>query len=385
MGSFPVAYDNFINHGFISDLGATINANYFENGGTFANNSLGSFNLQSLTTVLTNGSLTAGGDIVITTGSLVASNLMLHAGRSLALQVTTNLTDTGPANGNVWSVGGAGLVGLNLPIKPLAGDLLGTTITVYTPPGLNKQVVNTWAGLDYGAATTAGYTNNEAIGVLILDAQGAGSTFKFNGIPGTNNALYVDELVLLDSATNFNGSQVFALNISTNMVIYYAQAMVNGVSVAEKLNHLNGNRLLWVTNYAGHFSSTNVVFPDSTIYPFNVALAESQDIDSDGDGIPNGSDPTPFGNIGHTASFYVLGNVTITMTNKPVLAAVLTWQSITNATNYVVYYKTNFTMTNWLPLLTNTASPTSPPVTMRITDPVAGPMRSYRVRGNLKQ
>ena len=385
MVSFPVAYDNFINHGFISDLGATINANYFENGGTFANNSLGSFNLQSQNTVLANGSLTAGGDIVITTGSLVASNLMLHAGRSLALQVTTNLTDTGPANGNVWSVGGAGLVGLNLPIKPLAGDLLGTTITVYTPPGLNKQVVNTWAGLDYGAATTAGYTNNEAIGVLILDAQGAGSTFKFNGIPGTNNALYVDELVLLDSATNFNGSQVFALNISTNMVIYYAQAMVNGVSVAEKLNHLNGNRLLWVTNYAGHFSSTNVVFPDSTIYPFNVALAESQDIDSDGDGIPNGSDPTPFGNIGHTASFYVLGNVTITMTNKPVLAAVLTWQSITNATNYVVYYKTNFTMTNWLPLLTNTASPTSPPVTMRITDPVAGPMRSYRVRGNLKQ
>jgi len=92
----------------------------FENGGTFANNSLGSFILQSQNAVLTNGSLTAGGDIVITTGSLVASNLMLQAGRSLTLQVANLLTDTGPANGNVWSVGGAGLVGLNLPIKPLA-------------------------------------------------------------------------------------------------------------------------------------------------------------------------------------------------------------------------------------------------------------------------
>jgi hypothetical protein len=379
-------YDNFINHGLITDQGAQIYANYFENGGIFANNSLGSFGLQAQNALLTNGSLTAIGDVSITAGSLVASNLVLKSGRSLALQVTGNLTDTGPANGNVWSVGGMNLVGLNLPIKPSSGDLLGTTITC-TAPGPNKQVVNTWAGVDYGASTTDGYTNNEAIGVLILDALGASSTFKFNGIPGTNNALYVDELVLLDSATNFNGSQAFALNISTNMVIYYAQAIVNGFSVAEKLNHLNGNRLLWVTNYAGYFSSTNVVFTNGTTHPFNVALAESQDIDSDGDTIPNGSDPTPFGNNNPTNASFLSSpiNLTITMTNKPVLASVLTWQSITNATNYVVYYKTNFAMTNWLPLLTNTASPTSPPVTMRITDPVTGPMRTYRVRGNLKQ
>jgi hypothetical protein len=469
-------YDNFINHGLISDQGSQIYANYFENGGTFANN-IGSFNLQSQNAVLANGSLTAAGGVSITAGSLVASNLVLQSGRSLTLQVTNLLTDTGPANGNVWSVGGATFVGLNLPIKPSSGDLLGTTITC-TAPGPNKQVVNTWAGTNYGVSF-AGYTNNAAIGVLMLDAQGASSTFKFNGIPGINNALYVDKLVLLDFATNFNGSQVFALNISPNMVIYYAQAMVNGVSVAEKLNHLNSNRLLWVTNYAGYFNSTSVIYTntDGTTMTnfFNAALRNSSDIDSDGDGIPNGNDSTPFGvpplitkqpvnltttnAIGNatfsvtvsnisalplsyqwyfnsvalpnttnvvttnavltltnattiqagiysvvvinpagsaTSSNAVLTvmnssflsspiNLTITMTNKPVLASVLTWQSITNATNYVVFYKTNFTMTNWLPLLTNTASPTSPPVTMRITDPVAGPMRSYRVRGNLKQ
>jgi hypothetical protein len=505
-------YDNFINHGLISDQGSQIYANYFENGGTFANN-LNSFNLQSQNALLTNGSLTAAGDVSITAVSLVASNLVLQAGRSLALQVTDSLTDTGPANGNVWSVGGVTFVGLNLPIKPLSGDLLGTTITC-TAPGPNKQVVNTWAGLDYGASTTTGYANNEAIGVLILDALGASSTFKFNSV-GDSNALYVDKLVLLDSATNFNGSQVYALNISPNMVIYYAQAMVNGVSVAEKLNHLNGNRLLWVTNYAGHFSSINIVFTNGTTYPFNAALAQSQNIDSDGDGIPNGSDPTPFGvpplitkqpvnvttNAGGNATFSVTvsnisalplsyqwrfnsgalpnatnavltltgvttnqagiysvvvinpdGSVTssnavltvtnsspfapaktnhtitltitltninnisysyitnttttvktnrlrgkttyttnttktvVTLTNKlEQLSSVLSWQTITNATNYVVYYKTNFAMINWLPLLTNTASPTSPPVTMMISDPVASPMRSYRVRGNLKQ
>jgi len=39
-------------------------------------------------------------------------------------------------------------------------------------------------------------------------------------------------------------------------VIYYAQAVMNGVSVAEKMNHKNSNRLRWVPMYAGYFSST---------------------------------------------------------------------------------------------------------------------------------
>ena len=65
--------------------------------------------------MLTNGSITAGGDVSITTGSLMASNLMLQAGRSLTLQVTNLLTDIGVANGNIWFVGGGSLVGLNLP------------------------------------------------------------------------------------------------------------------------------------------------------------------------------------------------------------------------------------------------------------------------------
>ena len=514
-------YDNFINNGLISDLGAQIYANYFENGGTFANNSLGSFNLQAQNALLTNGSLAAGGNIVITTGSLVASNLVLQAGWSLTLQVTNLLTDTGPASGNVWSVGGMTQVGLNLPDKPSSGDLLGTIITIYTPT--NKPVVNTWAGVDYGAAATTGYTNNEAIGVLMLDALGASSVFKFNGIAGTSNALYVDELVLLDSATNFGGTQVSNIVISPNMVIYYAQAIVNGVSVAEKLNHLNNDHLRWVTNYAGYFSSTGVIYTNAngttTTNFFNAALRNSSDIDSNGDGIPNGSDSAPFGvpplitkqpvsvaasasgnatfsvtvsnistlplsyqwyfnssalpnttnvvttnamltltnlqlnqagiysvmvinpagsmtssnaaltvtnqspfaspqtnpltikltitlaNINNISYSYITNTTTtiktnklsgktttnttktvVTLTNKlEQLSSVLRWQTVTNATNYVVYYQTNFTMANWLPLLTNAASPTSPPVTMVIPDPVAGPMRTYRVRGNVKQ
>jgi hypothetical protein len=384
-------------------------------------------------------------------------------------------------NGNTWFVGGASLVGLNLPLLPNRpnnpanrSDLLGTTIFMMAPTP-NKQVVSTWTATNAGASSNAGYTNNAAIGRLILDGVGANSSFKFTG-PGASNAMYVDYLELLDQATNQDGSANFtAITNAPNMIIYYAQAVMNGISIAEKMNFKNGGSLRWVTNYAGYFSSTNIVFPDGTSYPFNAALAQSSDIDSDGDGFVNGSDPTPFGtsnptnalplitqqpvnvttNAGGNATFSVtvnpkstlvpgyqwyfnsgplanangavltltgvttnqagiysvvvinaagsvtssnavltvnastnssssmVVNLTITTTNKPVHAVVLKWQTITNATNYV-FYKTNFATTNWT-FLTNfitPASPTSPPVT--ISDPIAGPMRTYRVRVDTK-
>ena len=379
-GPPPANYTNFINHGLISDQGSQIYANYFENDGLFSCGAgPGSFELHSLTTVLTNGSITAGGDVSITTASLVASNLVLQAGRSLMLQVTNLLTDTGVANGNTWSVGGGSLVGLNLPILPNHGDLLGTTITNYALAP-NKQIVNTWAGQDRGASVD-GYINNAAVGRLILDAQGVNSSFKFNGT-GTSNALYVDDLELLDYAASFDVTHVGALVFNTNLVIYYAQARANGVPVAEKLNGLNNNHLRWVPSYAGYFSSVNISFPDGKTYPFNAALRQSKDIDSDGDGINNFYDPTPFTEPPSAS----MVNLTMTATNTPVLTSLLTWQTIANATNYAVFYKTNFAMTNWLPL-TNISTPalaTSPPVTMMISDPVTNFMRAYRVRADLK-
>jgi hypothetical protein len=354
-GSSAVPYTNFINRGRVSNLGGSaIWALDFENSGSFFSGTNSDFVLHSLTTVLANGSIIAGGNVSITTGSLVASNLVLQAGRSLTLQATNLLTDTGAANGNSWSVGGLSLVGLNLPIKPLVGDLLGTTIFMRAPAP-NKQVVNTWAGLDYGVST-AGYTNNEAIGVLILDALGASSSFKFNGT-GVSNAIYVDDLELRDYATNFNGSLVNALSISPNLVIYYAQAMVNGVSVAEKLNGLNNNHLRWVPMYTGYFSSTNLIYTnaDGTITtngPFNAALAQSTTIDSNGNGIVNANDPTPF---------FVSSEVNFKLTlNNPPLTALLTWDSIPSATN-TVYYRTNLVLGNWLPLTTNISPSLVPP------------------------
>ena len=247
-------YDNFINHGLISDQGTTIYANNFLSSGTISNGA-GSFLLQSLTTVLTNGAITAGGDVSITTASLVTSNLVLQAGRKLTLQVTNFLTDNGVlTNGNFWSVGGSAVSGsdsgfnlLLLPNSTYQCNLLGTTVTNIAPP--NKHIINTWAGLDYGASAAGYNTNNVAIGRLILDSRtnASYSQMTFTGT-GTSNAMYVDELVLLDYAsyTNHDGrGNLPALAFNTNLVIYYAQALAAGagpggtmVSVAEKLKQL---------------------------------------------------------------------------------------------------------------------------------------------------
>jgi hypothetical protein len=378
-------YGAFVNRGRVINLGGSaIWALDFENSGSFFSGTNSDFVLHSLTTVLANGSIIAGGNVSITTGSLVASNLVLQAGRSLTLQATNLLTDTGAANGNSWSVGGSSLVGLNLPIKPLVGDLLGTTIFMKAPAP-NKQVVNTWAGTNYGVST-AGFTNNAAIGVLTLDALGANSSFKFNGT-GVSNALYVDELVLLDYAsyTNRVGTNLPALVFNPNLVIYYANATIaGGVSVAEKLNGLNNNHLRWVPMYIGYFSSTYIVYTnaDGTITtngPFNAALAQSSTIDSDGDGIVNASDPTPF---------FVSSEVNFKLTlNNPPLTALLTWDSIPSATN-TVYYRTNLVLGNWLPLTTNISPSLVPPaggwpitntITIAVTNNPSVPL-FYRVR-----
>ena len=94
--------------------------------------------------------------------------------------------------------------------------------------------------------------------------------------------------------TNFDSSGNLAnLSFDPGMKIYYAQLIINGISWAEKLNHRNGGGLNWVSSYAGAFSSTNMVYPDGTTNLLNLALVQSCDLDSNGNGIPNCLDPAP--------------------------------------------------------------------------------------------
>lgn len=376
VASVAVPYHDFVNSGLVSGLGATIWADDFENYGYFSAGT-GLFSVQSLTTTMTNGTIAAAGTVSLTADSMVIGGTSITAGKSLTLIATNLLTDTGVTNGNIWELGynypGYGSwTGLVLPVKPANGDLRGTTIIEVAVT--NNLINSLWAGADLGAVN-AGFTNNAAIGQLVLDAQGSAphTQFYFSG-PGTSNAMYVDNLVLLDQATNLDGSyNVTTLQSNANFHIYYAQAMLNGVSLAEKLNHKNGDLLRWVPTYAGYYSSTNLVYPPGVTNTVNAALAGSSDIDSDGDGLDNADDPTPF-------LVPAQVNFTETITNLPPLSVRLQWLTVAGGTNEVDY-KTNLLSPSWLPL-TNFVSPwpyPHAPGYVWIFDPLTNAPHYYRV------
>ena len=335
---------DFVNHGSVLVEGCSIWATNFENTG-LVDAGPGPINLAATSAALNNGVFNAPfNDIILSSGSLLISNQILNAGHNLTIWATNSLTDGGPASGNFWA---AGVLGFHLPIQPPIASLLGTTITDTAPT--YASVASQWAGQDLGPVA-AGYSNNAALGRLILDG-GFNSSFELTG-PNATNALYVDYLEFRNYMTNFDGSgNLVNLQVDPGMKIYYAQLIINGISFAEKLNRKNDGGLNWVSAYAGAFSSTNMVYPDGTTNRLNLALVQSCDLDSNGNGIPNCQDPAPL---------FVPSqmNFTATFTNAPQNAVALSWNSIPYATNFVLY-QTNVTAANWQPLTNFVAGPSA--------------------------
>jgi hypothetical protein len=311
------------------------------------------------------------GQISIEAGSLMASNVFMVTGGSLDLSLTNAVSDGGPSpfgfGGNIWYAGN----GFSLFRKPTTGDLLGTTVNSFAVD--YAEVLNYWAGEDRGRSND-GFLNNCAVGQLILNGRN-NSSFRFIGT-GAANALYVDYLELQGSTTNrdINGNFT-ALNLDPNMKIYFGDAVANGRSIAEKLDGKNGGRLVWVNSYAGAYSSTNLLYPDGRIYSFNRALVGSCNLDSDNDGIANCSDSTPLFMPG-------IVQLSISITNRPPTAKLLSWQTIANSTNYL-YYKTNATSSNWLLLTNFVFGPNNG--TASVLDPSSNSTRYYRLRVDPRQ
>ena len=362
---------HFVNHGSVLAMGCSVWATNFENTG-LVDAGAGPINLTATSAVLSNGVFNAPyNDITLAAGSLLISNQVLKAGHRLTVWATNSLTDGGPDNGSIWT---AGVLGFSLPFEPPIASLLGTTITDTAPAW--ASVNNQWAGQDRGPSL-AGYSNNAALGRLILDG-GLNSSFAFAAPTGAN-ALYVDYLEFRDNMANFDGSGNLAnLYFGPGMKLYYAQLIINGVSFAEKLNHKNGGGLNWVAAYAGAFSSTNMVYPDGTTNRLNLALVQSCDLDSNGNGIANCQDPAPIfvpSEMNLTAVFTNTSSTTVSSN-----AVVLSWNSIPFATNSV-FFEPSVTATNWQ-LLTNFVSGPAGG-RQRVVDPVGASGKFYRVRVDL--
>ncbi|HWI56862.1 MAG TPA: hypothetical protein VNZ22_06530 [Bacillota bacterium] len=363
-----VPYWNFVNYGYTMNQGCFVWATNFENYGIL-DAGPGSITVQASTAALSNGIANAAlADISLTADQLRINHQVLNAGRKLVLWATNVLDDGGATSSNSFA---AGVGGFSLPNRPATARLLGTTLTETAPAW--ARVNCQWSGEDRGAIAS-GYDNNAALGRLVLSC-GQNGQVLLQGASG-NNALYVDCLELRDYATNRDsGGNLLGLQLGSGMKLYYADVRVNGLSMAEKLNHKNGGALNWVPAYAGAFSSTNLVYPDGSTNLLNLPLALSCNLDSDNDGTPNCMDPSP-------CLVPSMVRVTAETTQTNPKATRLTWEAIGFSTNYL-FYKTSTASTNWMLLTNFVCGPFNGQAS--VLDPVASTNRYYRVRVDVPQ
>jgi hypothetical protein len=352
---------DIVNHGSFTAQGLTFKANTLVNDGTLSSG-YGSMRLECKLAKLDQGQIKVAGDLIITADEVKARNSRITAG-SINLNVTNLLSDAGYVSSGIWSSSN----GFNLNVKPASGDLLGTTFSSTAVDF--KQSLHKWAGENRGA-TRAGFTDNAAIGKLILDG-GRFSRFSFSGTD-TNNALYVDYLQLNNNATNLDGLTP-GVGIATNMTVYFAAANLPVEQVNGKLN----GRLKWVSTFAGPNSSTNITLANGQIMQVNLGLLTSQTIDSDADGIANGRDTAPFGGI-RLASITVT-NMPSSVTNLPPVQAEISWNGAAQ-TVYNVEFATNLMAPSWQ-LLTNVVNSASTNKVLTVLDMPAktDEQRYYRV------
>jgi hypothetical protein len=223
------------------------------------------------------------GDMSLTSGSLTISNATLQSSGFLDLGASTLLSDlTSPGNSkagfpiNTFSAGD----GFSLLTAPASGGLLGTQIT--SQCRTNAQCENFWAGLPVTLSGALPPTNalpimanNVPLGQLILDGGNNKSIYHFEGAnfdTVTPYAMYVDQISLLDGATNLspgttNGFTAF--KIDTNVTIFFLDAVAGPTNqdISATLNGAAGGHLVWVSNYVGHFSVLNVTYTNNLAFP----------------------------------------------------------------------------------------------------------------------
>ena len=312
-------------------------------------------------------------DVRFNAGTLKLSNSQITANNQLYFAVTSSLFDSGSSSANYLTC----YNGFNLASKPATGDLLGTQVQTVTPTF--GSVDHYWSALDLGASP-AGYSNNVAVGQLIL-VEGLASEFNFNGT-GVSNAIYVD-LLDLSLCPDFLDPDVLTSN--PNFVIYYAAVTLpssftvppNSDGIAQQpeeyLNGQLGGHLRWVSGFAGANSSVDVVINGKTAQ-VNKALRFSKIIDSNGNGIPNYYDLNPF-----DPPPVILSGSVVTNNPPPAMKFAISWTAYPN-TSYQVQYSTNLSPPTAWTLLQNYTNSTSSNVVVTVWDTnVLSSRRFYRV------
>lgn len=301
-------YETFFNNGVINSPGNTVMANYLVNRGTI-NASSGSIDLNGYDVLLLPSTTTnvamlraPGSDILISAQNLTLSNQLILPGRSLSLWVSGHIDDGSPTVTNRMAVGD----GFNLFVKPATGHLLNTVVTNNAMP--YQTVPISWAAEDRGN-NSAGYTNNAALGRLVLN--GATNSFFLFSPVNASNAMYLGTLELKGAATMTNAAGDFvSIGVNSGMKIYFAYLVIDGVTVSPTLlDGKNGGAFNYVSTYTG---------------------PSIQSVDADQ------------GDKGDGFSL----NLSVSSGNPPGTAVLVSWNTVAGATNRL-FYKNSLTDSTW--------------------------------------
>ena len=357
-GGDTAPYSSWVDYGSVSALGIVVNSSYLELDGTLTTSlpiqdTLAPIALTSDNLKIDGGLIQSSGDLQITSGTMKLRGAAITAAGSAVLQISGSVSDAGISSQSRISPA----QGVSLPVKPKAGDLLGTSIEAASLPQSSYPIF--WAGEDRGASP-AGYSNNAAIGRLYLQV-GEGSAITFDG-PGSSNALYVDKLVLDPAlATNGLSSLVFA----DNFTLYFADANVP----IEQVDGAANGHIRWVGEYSGPNSGVKIALKNGQVIYINRNLLNSSTIDSNGNGIVNSLDPNPFD----------VPPLTVTVSTNPKPVSTLQWNGAAN-TVYGVDFTTSLKPVQWTHLGSVTNSASIPSVlSFQDTGANSGSTRYYRV------
>jgi len=284
MGSPEMPYAMFSNTGTNTTQNLTIHSENFNNLGGMRVN--GSMDLASKYINSSESVFDVRDNARISGDSFKLRNSTNMVGGLLSINVSNLLVDGGNSSTNWFFVGN----GILSETESNSGKLLNSQFFVEADS--YKSVPFLWNSSEDKGPVHDGFIDNRAIGLLSLTNAYLG-VFDFHKTSQSDKAVYVDKLIfegLTEDALLTN--KLDQLNIQDGMTVYFAASNLP----EEKLDGMRDGKLRWVKEFAGQYSSMPVYLPGSAeSVMVNRAHRRSRIFDTDGDGVANGFDPTPFG------------------------------------------------------------------------------------------
>ena len=254
-------------------------------------------------------SIKAGGRLTIAAKTLDAS-----AGGAISTPnfLTVNVSDrfVAPA-GKVLALSAAGVT---LGANAVSNDLGGLSLSV-SAPRFGTAFVE-WPGVDRGTEA-AGWVNNSAIGALVLSV-GEYGRVEIRPSGSGERALYTRRLELNGDFSQFinitnktydAAGLASSLSFEGDTRLYYSIVSVNGIELSGPvLDGALGGRLRLVKITGANGGPVETVVSNGYVVQAPWAVRYSVSLDSDGDGIVNAIDATPFsGAVVNTQAVQIQG------------------------------------------------------------------------------